>query len=41
VCHEHELELVVLYRRWEFGLPKPACRGRLQTARCCCVEKAW
>jgi Transposase domain (DUF772) len=23
------------------GLPKPACRGRLQTARCCCVEKAW
>jgi transposase len=23
------------------GLPEPACRGRLQTARCCCVEKAW
>jgi transposase len=23
------------------GLPKPACRGRLQTARCCCVQKAW
>lgn len=23
------------------GLPKPVCRGRLQTARCCCVQKAW
>jgi len=23
------------------GLPKPACRGRLQTARCCCVQKTW
>lgn len=23
------------------GLPEPACRGRLQTARCCCVQKAW
>ena len=23
------------------GLPKPACRSRLQTARCCCVQKAW
>ncbi|RZF26113.1 hypothetical protein EVC45_30185 [Paraburkholderia sp. UYCP14C] len=23
------------------GLPKSACRGRLQTARCCCVQKAW
>jgi len=22
------------------GLPKPACRGRLQTTRCCCVQKA-
>src|SRR5712671_6382219 len=21
------------------GLPKPACRSRLQTARCCCVQK--
>ena len=23
------------------GLSKPACRSRLQTARCCCVQKAW
>jgi transposase-like protein len=23
------------------GLPKPACRSRLQTAQCCCVQKAW
>ena len=23
------------------GLPEPACRSRLQTARCCCVQKAW
>ena len=23
------------------GLPKTACRSRLQTARCCCVQKAW
>src|SRR5258708_4427055 len=23
------------------GCPKPACRSRLQTARCCCVQKAW
>jgi transposase len=23
------------------GLPESACRSRLQTARCCCVEKAW
>ena len=23
------------------GLPKSACRGRLQTARCCCVQKTW
>ena len=23
------------------GLPKSACRSRLQTARCCCVQKAW
>ncbi|MGF6439908.1 transposase-like protein [Paraburkholderia youngii] len=23
------------------GLPKPACRSRLQTARCCCAQKAW
>ncbi len=23
------------------GLPKPACRSRLQTARCRCVQKAW
>src|SRR5258705_10622504 len=23
------------------GLPKPACGSRLQTARCCCVQKAW
>ena len=23
------------------GLPKSACRGRLQTARCCCAQKAW
>jgi transposase-like protein len=23
------------------GLPESACRGRLQTARCCCVQKAW
>jgi len=23
------------------GLPKSAYRGRLQTARCCCVQKAW
>ncbi len=23
------------------GLPKPACRSRFQTARCCCVQKAW
>jgi len=23
------------------GLPKPACRSRLQTTRCCCVQKAW
>jgi IS30 family transposase len=22
------------------GLPKSACRSRLQTARCCCVQKA-
>ena len=22
------------------GLPKPACRSRFQTARCCCVQKA-
>jgi len=27
--------------KMEVGLPKPACRGRLQTARCCCVQKAW
>jgi hypothetical protein len=41
VCHEHERELVMLYRRWELASRKPACRGRLQTARCCCVQKAW
>jgi len=23
------------------GLPEPACRSRLQTARCCCVQMAW
>jgi len=23
------------------GLPKPAYRSRLQTAQCCCVQKAW
>ena len=23
------------------GLPESACRGRLQTARCCCVQKVW
>ena len=23
------------------GLPKPTCRSRLQTAQCCCVQKAW
>jgi len=23
------------------GLPEPACRSRLQTASCCCAEKAW
>src|SRR5450631_2568825 len=23
------------------GLPKSACRGRLQTAQCCCVKKTW
>jgi IS5 family transposase len=23
------------------GLPESACRSRLQTASCCCVEKAW
>ena len=23
------------------GLPKPACRSWLQTARCCCAQKAW
>jgi transposase len=23
------------------GLPKSVCRDRLQTARCCCVQKAW
>ena len=23
------------------GLPEPACRSWLQTARCCCVQKAW
>ena len=23
------------------GLPKSAYRSRLQTARCCCVQKAW
>src|SRR5450759_308852 len=23
------------------GLPKPACRSRLQTTRCCWVQKAW
>ncbi len=23
------------------GLPESACRSRLQTARCCCVQKAW
>lgn len=22
------------------GLPKPACRSRLQTTRCCCVQKS-
>ena len=41
VCHEHERKLVMLYRRWETGLPESACRSRLQTARCCCVQKAW
>ena len=23
------------------GLPEPAYRSRLQTARCCCVQEAW
>jgi len=23
------------------GLPKSACRSWLQTAQCCCVQKAW
>lgn len=23
------------------GIPESACRSRLQTARCCCVQKAW
>ncbi|EPN86643.1 IS66 Orf2 family protein [Pseudomonas syringae pv. actinidiae ICMP 19101] len=23
------------------GLPESACRSWLQTARCCCVQKAW
>ena len=23
------------------GLPESACRSRLQTTRCCCVQKAW
>ena len=23
------------------GLPKPTCRGRLQTTPCCCVLEAW
>ena len=25
--------------KMEVGLPKPACRSRLQTARCCCAQK--
>jgi len=23
------------------GLSEPTCRSGLQTARCCCVQKAW
>ncbi|MGF6652703.1 transposase-like protein [Paraburkholderia youngii] len=27
-------------RKMGVGLPESACRNRLQTARCCCVQKA-
>jgi IS5 family transposase len=40
VCHEHRRQTCGAVLKMGVGLPKPACRGRLQTTRCCCVQKA-
>jgi multidrug efflux pump subunit AcrB len=40
VCHEHRRQTCGAVPKMGAGLPKPACRSRLQTTRCCCVQKA-
>jgi IS5 family transposase len=40
VCHEHRRQTCGAVLKMGVGLPKPACRSRLQTTRCCCVQKA-
>ena len=41
VCHEHRRQTCGAVLKMGAGLPEPACRSRLQTTRCCCVQKAW
>jgi hypothetical protein len=40
VCHEHRRQTCGAVLEMGVGLPKSACRSRLQTTRCCCVQKA-
>lgn len=37
VCHEHRRQTYGAVSKMGVGLPKPACRSRLQTTRRCCV----
>jgi len=37
VCHKHRRQTCGAVPKMGEGLPKPACRSRLQTVRCCCV----
>jgi hypothetical protein len=41
VCHEHRQPACGAVPKMGADLPKPACRSRLQTIRCCCVQKTW
>jgi len=41
VCHEHRDKVCGTVLEMGVGLPKSAYRGWLQTAQCCCVQKAW
>src|SRR4051812_41880384 len=41
VCHEHRQPACGAVPKMRADLPKPTCRSRLQTTRCCCVQKTW